>query len=96
MEITSGMDTEVSEISCLDTYLQYDIMAEICRRGISDIPLGCLPQTLDTLETWTRAVKYQLLPRLRAHEHLARLVAVVCCFDALHSAESGSSGADQR
>lgn len=96
MEINSGIDTEVSEMPCFDTFLQYQMMAEICRRGIRDLPRGCLPLTLGTLASWIRTVKYPLLPHLSVHKHLARLISVACRFDALHLAESDSSAADQQ
>lgn len=84
-------DPEVSDLPCLDTFLQKHIMQELCIRAIRDIPRGCLPLILGASAQLFNVVRYPLLPHQTVHKPIANLVSVASRFDAMNYTSSSSS-----
>lgn len=84
-------DPEISEMPCLDTFLQTQVLQELVNRAVRDLPRGCLPLILGQIAILLRNVKYPLLPHQTVHKPIARLISVASRFDALNTSNSSAS-----
>jgi hypothetical protein len=78
-----GDNVHTDDISSLDALLQYQMIQEWCKRGILDLPRGCLPLVMNIITQLISFVNYPLLPEQSVHKPVAQLVAVAARFDAI-------------
>ena len=69
-------DPEMSQLPCLNSFLQNKIMNELCERAHADHPRGTLPLILGAFASLLRRVRYPLLPHQTVHRPIVKLINI--------------------
>jgi len=86
IENNEEMDN-ISELPCIEAYLHYRVMPELCNRALKDRPRGCLPIILSTASSILKKVRYPLLPHQTVHVPLGQLISFATRYDGLHASD---------
>ena len=89
-------DSEAADHPCLEAFLQFHVMQELCNRALKDKPRGCMTIVLGTATAILRNVRYPLLPHQTVHVPLGQLISVATRYDSLCSGKPGSTNYKRR
>lgn len=84
-------DPEMTDLPCLDTFIQTHVLHTLCNRASRDLPRGTLPLILGIISSLLRSVRYPLLPHQTVHKPIAHLISIAWRFEAFHGEVNRSS-----
>ena len=79
----------ISDLPCIEAFLQHYVMQELCNRALKDKPRGCMPIVLTAVATILKCVRYPLLPHQTVHVPLVQLISCATRYDSLNSGKPG-------
>ena len=77
------MNDNSGDHPCLESFLQFHVMQELCNRALKDRPRGCITLVLGTATAILRNVRYPLLPHQTVHVPLGQLISFATRYDSL-------------
>eukprot|EP01041_Mallomonas_annulata_P012005 gene12005-25155_t len=95
VDVTDHEDDE-EDHPCLEAFLQYHVMQELCNRALKDKPRGCMTVVLGTATSILRHVRYPLLPHQTVHVPLGQLISVATRYESLCTGKPGTTSYKKR
>ena len=96
LDAVESTDEDESGDGCLEAFLQFHVMQELCSRALKDKPRGCMTIIIGTATSILRNVRYPLLPHQTVHVPLGQLISVATRFDSLCSGKPGTANYKKR